>query len=87
MLKQYPHIERVTRDGNSNYGEAVAKALPNAIQIYDRFHLLNNLIDALKYDFAIIAPSANPINRRIRRRASLFRMQCPQPTNYISKPC
>jgi len=62
LLKKYPYIEKVTRDGYSVYGEAVAAVLPNAIQIYDRFHLLNNLTDALKFDLRQLLPRQISLN-------------------------
>ena len=56
LLKKYPYIEKITRDGYSVYGEAATAIFPNAIQIYDRFHLINNLTDALKFDLRQILP-------------------------------
>jgi len=47
-LKGHPHIEIVSRDRASSYSSAVNKALPAAIQIADRFHITQNLLDALK---------------------------------------
>ena len=32
----------VSRDRGGGYGEAIAKALPNAIQVADRWHLMEN---------------------------------------------
>jgi transposase len=47
-LKQHPHIEIVSRDRATSYASAVRNALPAAIQIADRFHITQNLLDALK---------------------------------------
>ncbi len=41
-LRQYSGISIVSRDRGGGYGEAVARALPNAIQVADRWHLMEN---------------------------------------------
>ena len=41
-LAARPEIEIVARDRGGGYGEAVAKALPLAIQVADRWHLMEN---------------------------------------------
>jgi transposase len=47
-LKGYPEIEIVSRDGSIGYSKAIAEALPGAMQVSDRFHLVKNLIDQAK---------------------------------------
>jgi hypothetical protein len=47
-LKTYPNIELVSRDGSATYHKAITDALPNAIQVSDRFHLLKGLTDYAK---------------------------------------
>lgn len=42
-LKTFPNLEVVSRDGSITYAHSIAKAHPKAIQISDRFHLLQNL--------------------------------------------
>ena len=42
-LSDHPGIKVVSRDRGGGYGEAVAKALPDATQIADRWHLMENL--------------------------------------------
>ena len=42
-LKTFPNLEIVSRDGSITYAHSIAEAHPNAIQISDRFHLLQNL--------------------------------------------
>jgi transposase len=44
-LAEYPNIRIVSRDGSRIYARAITEALPQAIQISDRFHLLKNLTD------------------------------------------
>ena len=41
-LARHPVIEIVARDRDAGYGRAVSRALPNAVQVADRWHLLDN---------------------------------------------
>lgn len=41
-LRARPEIEIVARDRNGGYGGAVSRALPGAVQVADRWHLLEN---------------------------------------------
>jgi len=41
-LAAHPTISIVARDRGGGYGEAAAKALPNAVQVADRWHLMEN---------------------------------------------
>jgi len=41
-LADHPEIKIVSRDRGGGYGEATAKALPTAIQVADRWHLMEN---------------------------------------------
>jgi transposase len=41
-LRQHSGISIVSRDRGGGYGEAVARALPDAIQVADRWHLMEN---------------------------------------------
>ncbi|MCJ2106366.1 ISL3 family transposase [Methylobacterium sp. E-041] len=41
-LKQNTSIQIVARDRGGGYGEAIARALPQAIQVADRWHLMEN---------------------------------------------
>lgn len=38
----HPHSLDIMRDGNGGYGEANAKVLPDAGQVADRWHLMEN---------------------------------------------
>jgi transposase len=41
-LARHPEIEILSRDRGGGYGEAAARALPEAIQVADRWHLMEN---------------------------------------------
>jgi transposase len=41
-LRQHPGIRMVSRDRGGGYGGAVARALPDATQVADRWHLMEN---------------------------------------------
>jgi hypothetical protein len=45
-LSARPSIRVVSRDRGGGYGQAVTKALPNAIQVADRWHLMENASSA-----------------------------------------
>ncbi|MFE3122148.1 ISL3 family transposase [Streptomyces hydrogenans] len=51
-LREHPGIEAVCRDGSATYPEAVRRALPDAIQISDRWHLWHNLAEAVRKEVA-----------------------------------
>jgi transposase len=68
-LAAHPEIEIVSRDRGGGYGEAVAKALPRAIHVADRWHLFENasaaFLDAVRKSMrsirtAIGATTINP---------------------------
>lgn len=45
-LRAHPGIEVVCRDGSATYAEAIRRALPDAVQVADRWHLWHNLCEA-----------------------------------------
>lgn len=47
-LKGNQHIKAVTRDRASAYAKVISEELPDVMQIADRFHLHQNLLDAVK---------------------------------------
>src|SRR5271168_1129362 len=57
-LSKHPGINIVSRDRGGGYGEAAAKALPNAIQVADRWHLMENassaFLDAVRRSMRVI---------------------------------
>lgn len=47
-LKNNKHVKVVTRDRASAYAKVITEELPDAMQVADRFHLHQNLLDAIK---------------------------------------
>ena len=58
-LQEHPGVEIISRDRGTEYIEGATRGAPEATQIADRFHLLQNLIDTLKRMFG-----ASPSNLR-----------------------
>jgi transposase len=50
-LEEHPGIEIITRDRGQNYIEGISLGAPEAIQVADRFHLLQNLREMLQRMF------------------------------------
>ncbi len=68
-LAEHPQIAVVSRDRGGGYGEAVTKALPEVVQVADRWHLMENassaFLDAVRKSMrstraAIGAATINP---------------------------
>lgn len=48
LLEQYPNIAVVSRDRSGAYAAAVSAALPDAVQVADRFHLVKNCGESME---------------------------------------
>lgn len=55
-LAQNKQVKTVTRDRASAYASAIQEILPDAMQIADRFHLHQNLLEAIKNTVSSIVP-------------------------------
>lgn len=51
-LKEHPGVEIVSRDRSKAYRAGAREGAPNALQVADRFHLLQNLEEALENVFS-----------------------------------
>lgn len=60
-LKENKHVTTVTRDRASVYAKAVEEILPDCMQIADRFHLHQNLMDAVNKILGREVPATNAI--------------------------
>ena len=47
-LKEHPKIKKIARDRASAYASAINEILPECMQVADRFHLFENIIEYLK---------------------------------------
>lgn len=56
-LKEHPKVSVVARDRASAYASAITEILPEAIQVADRFHILQNLIGYLNEIFKADIPA------------------------------
>ena len=61
-LQAHPGVEVVVRDRAEAYAEAARTGAPTACQVADRFHLLQNLADALTQVFTAHAPQLARVN-------------------------
>jgi hypothetical protein len=55
-LKTHKKINLVTRDRASAYAQAIKEILPDCVQVADRFHLLQNLIERMREIFKAELP-------------------------------
>ena len=60
-LKQNKQVTTVTRDRASAYAKAVEEVLPGCMQIADRFHIHQNLMDAVNKVLGREIPASTPI--------------------------
>jgi transposase len=47
-LSQYPGLEVISRDRASAYAEAARKGAPQSVHVIDRWHMIQNLVEALE---------------------------------------
>lgn len=51
-LREHPGVEIVCRDGSASYAEAIRRALPEAVQVGDRWRIWHNLAGAVRKEAA-----------------------------------
>jgi transposase len=47
-LKEHPGVEVITRDRSNEYADGASRGAPDAVQVADRFHLLQNVREMLQ---------------------------------------
>ncbi|NJO82083.1 MAG: transposase, partial [Blastochloris sp.] len=47
-LKAHPGVEVITRDRSNEYADGASRGAPDAVQVADRFHLLQNVREMLQ---------------------------------------
>jgi len=55
-LENNKHVKAVTRDRASAYATAIQEVLPDAMQIADRFHLHQNLLEVIQKTLSSLVP-------------------------------
>ncbi|HML34180.1 transposase [Sporomusa sphaeroides] len=55
-LRNNKHVKVVTRDRASAYAAAIQEILPDAMQIVDRFHLHQNLLEVVRNTVNLVLP-------------------------------
>jgi len=66
-LKEHPGVEIISRDRGAEFIQGATQGAPEAIQIADRFHLLQNLVDVLK---RVLEKQAQPLRQAAHQVAA-----------------
>jgi transposase len=62
-LREHPGVEVVARDRSQAYAEGARQGAPAALQVADRFHVLQNLREALDQVFSMHSQALDAVNR------------------------
>ena len=66
-LKAHPGVEIISRDRGGEFIEGASQGAPEALQIADRFHLLQNVVDTLK---RVLEKQAQPLRQAAHQVAA-----------------
>jgi len=67
-LQKHPGVRVITRDRAKAYAEGARQGAPAAIQVTDRFHLLQNLAEALDQVFSVHGKCLDAVNAMLRQQ-------------------
>jgi transposase len=62
-LHEHPGVKLVARDRSGAYADGTRRGAPEAVQVADRFHLLQNLAEALETTFTTHAASLRAVDQ------------------------
>jgi transposase len=66
-LREHPGVEVIARDRASAYAEGARHGAPGATQVADRFHVLQNLAEALTQVFTTHSPALDAVDAAVRQ--------------------
>jgi transposase len=71
-LREHPGVEVVARDRSQAYAEGARQGAPAALQVADRFHVLQNLREALDQVFSMHSQALDAVNALLRQQPVLL---------------